>query len=140
MSQPTFQQQNQLAHLHPHELCHKSDSTGKRKKVVSELIFLYCSDESMLNMYLTNCCCLPFQAQPMPTIQLPILRTCERMVWGCVYIWLAVPQDGSAGKHSVTRERGKRARDDGLLYREFASRSLEGTLTRTDASLLISLA
>lgn len=75
----------------------------------------------------------------MRTMQLPILKTRERLVWGCVSIWLAVPQDGGAGKHSVTREREKRARDDGLLYREFASRSLEGTLTRTDASLLISL-
>ena len=51
----------------------------------NKVIFLYCSDESMLKTCLINCCCLPFQAQPMRTIHLPILRS--RKGVGVVYLF-----------------------------------------------------
>ena len=39
----------------------------------------------MLKTCLINCCCLPFQAQPMRTIHLPILRS--RKGVGVVYLF-----------------------------------------------------
>ena len=88
----------------------------------------------MLKTCLINCCCLPFQAQPM-RIYYPLAHfEVAQGGWGCVSIWPAVPQDGGASEHSVTSEGGKRARNHSLLPRDFASRSLQGNLTRIDNS------